>query len=229
MSVIKPDYPLIHNKRSLSLALGIFALLILFSIKYPGSDPLIDVLLHSLGIPLYTRPESSTGLHFSGILSFALLIVALIHLNKALNRHRFLIFIAFIFLLSNAPGWMVTGYQRLFTSGVYAVELDPQQVSCSYDLKQQQLSGSCSIPLKNHSRAAVTVQPVLQLPLNYDHPLSREAITLPKLTIAPHSVSSFNPEFNLTSSSTAEAQGNNFGGFNITLDDGEDSRTWSGR
>lgn len=162
---MKQETPIIKSKRSLVIALTLLTAMIVFSIRYPGNDTLLDALLRSLGIPLYSRPASETGLHSSGIFLTILFIFALFYLNKAISRHRLVLFFAAFICLNSAPGWLVIGYQHYFASGIYAVELDPHQVSCNYVWIDQQFNGNCQLPIKNHSKDPITVQAVLELPL----------------------------------------------------------------
>ncbi|MRN55458.1 hypothetical protein [Paenibacillus monticola] len=223
---MKHGTPLIKSKRSLIIALILFTVMIVFSIRYPGPDTLLDALLRSLGIPLYSRSASETGLHSSGIFLTVLFIVALFYLNKAISRHRLVLFFAAFICLNSAPDWLVIGYQHYFASSIYAVGLDPHQVNCNYVWIEQQLSGNCQLPIKNHSKDAITVQAVLELPIDSFYPVAQESILLSDLVLQPRADNSFHKEFKLALTSNEPFSGQINGAFKITLSDGQHARVW---
>jgi len=222
---IKPTVPLILHRRSFFIALSLLLVLIGLTIQYPGPLNVADTLLQRLGIPLHSRPETRTGVHYSGIFMIAILVTCITLFNHALSRRRFIIFIAAILLLNNVPNWLVHGYQRFFASGVYALELDAQDIQCTYAWKADRFAGNCQIPITNHSGSALIVKPVIEIPQHYGEPLARGPIALPELTLLPYMSSTFNPEFDLAADSNEQSTGKGFG-YTLTLDDGEHTRTW---
>ncbi|ASA25460.1 hypothetical protein [Paenibacillus donghaensis] len=225
VSRIKPPVPFIQSKRSFVLVLGLLALFIVLFIRYPGPDPWIDVWMRSIGLPLYSRPETESGLQYSGILAAVLLIFLFTNFTLAFSRHRFILFFVIIILIAQTPGWLTTGYQRLFASGVYALKLDPQQVRCSYAYLKDNYEGNCSLQMTNHSSQPVTVDAVLERPSYTRHPLSTRPITLSGLVLQPRTLNSFNATFTLPATG-AEGDNGNINGFVITLSDGSNSRSW---
>jgi hypothetical protein len=225
--LINTQAPLIQNRRYFNTGLILLASLIVLTIRYPGSDPWIDVLLNFLGIPLYSNAESRTGLHYSGIVTLIMLVATITFMNIGLSRHRLLSFIAITILLNSAPGWLVGGYQRWFASGVYALEIDPRQVTCNYTQEEQHYSGNCQFPIWNHSNSELKVQAVLQFAAYRDHPLADTSIELPPSSLQPRAYNGYNAEFKLpVTNPSLSSSGQLGGGFIVTLSDGQHSRTW---
>lgn len=220
-----PKVPLVQNKRSFTIAVILLFTLIALLVQYPGPHNNAEVLFQWLGIPLYSRPQSETGLHYSGIFSLALLLSMLTFFSHALSRHRVVIFFTVLMLLSTVPEWLVNGYQRIFASGVYAIALDPQDIQCSYTSNDQQMTGSCHIPLTNLSNNEIQVYPMLHFPLHHEGSFAKVPVTLPPLTIMPHRSQNYSVDFNQPLEHNSDISGHT-SGLAITLTNAEQSRTW---
>ncbi|NUU61745.1 hypothetical protein [Paenibacillus agri] len=204
----------------------LFVALIVLSIRYPGTDSWMNILLNTFGIPLYSKPETRTGLQYSGVLSLILLLTSIAFFNMSLSRHRLLLFIVFMILLTNVPDWLVSSYQRMFASGVYALELKPEEIRCSFKLEGETYNGQCQLPVRNYSASQVAARAVLQPPKHEGHPLAGAIIHLPTLELLPHDRTRYNAEFKLPVTGNPGMESGELSGFSITLIDKKHSRTW---
>ncbi|WP_139084999.1 hypothetical protein [Bacillus sp. FJAT-27264] len=204
----------------------LFVVLIVLSIRYPGTDSWMSILLNTFGIPLYSSPATRTGLHYSGIVSLILLLTSIAFFNMSLSRHRLLLFIVFMILLTKVPDRLVSSYQRLFASGVYALELKPEKIICKYKLEGATYNGQCQLPVRNYSVNGVVAKVVLQLPELEGHPLAGGSIPLSSLELKPHDRGSYTAEFQLPATGSTSMESGQLRGFSVTLIDKKHSRTW---
>ena len=207
----------------------LLSLIIILSIRYPGPLTTIEWLLQLVGLPI-SSGDNGMGLQFASLFVLALLVVVLIFMDRALNHNKFVAFIVILMLVNNAPGWLTTNYQRLFASGVYAVELSPSQASCKYVLKDHQFTGTCQLKLTNYSRDLVEVVPVIKFPEFWRRSDSNvpvlPMITLSPVIISPRSGGVHNTEFNMKVDSNVDTSGSTGGRMSITLNDGVHERSW---
>ncbi|WP_379127926.1 hypothetical protein [Paenibacillus sp. sgz500958] len=220
------DHPLVLHKRSFILALSLLAMLIILTTQYPGPYNTADTLFHWLGIRAYSHEATRTGVNYSGIFTLILFTGCITLFNRALSRHRIIMFIAVMFLLSTTPGWLVHSYQRLAASGVYALELDPKKIDCNYAWDNNRFTVTCQIPITNYSDKAISVRPVLDIPQIYGDPMARGPVSLTELTLTPQASGAYNTTFELLTEPNGVTSGRRTGGFSLTLDDGSHTRNW---
>ncbi|WP_438351132.1 hypothetical protein ACP8HI_11065 [Paenibacillus sp. FA6] len=221
--------PFIRDRRSLLISIMLLSLIIILSIRYPGPLTTVEWLFQSVGLPTHSG-DNGMGWHFANLFVIALLVVVLIFMDRALNHNKFIAFIVIVMLVGNAPGWLTTNYQRLFASGVYAVEVDPSQVRCNYVLKEHQFTGTCQLKLKNNSRDLVEVVPAINFSefwrLSDSNIPVLPVITLSPVRIPPRSEGVHTTEFNMKVDSDVDTSGSTGGDMSITLNDGVHERSW---
>ena len=221
--------PFIRDRRSLLISIMLLSLIIILSIRYPGPLTNVEWLFQSVSLPL-SSGDNGMGLHFPNLFILALLVIVLIFMDRALNHNKFIAFIVIVMLVGNAPGWLTTNYQRVFASGVYAVEVDPSQVRCNYVLKEHQFTGTCQLKLKNNSRELIEVVPMINFSKFWSvSDLNMPALpemTLSPVRIPPRSEGLHETEFNMKVDSDADDSGVGSGGISITLNDGVHERSW---
>lgn len=225
MSIHKQG-PFIQNRRLFYTGLFSILLLILFNIRYPGPHSWIEALLDFLGLPLYSQPQTRTGFHYASIPSIVTLLTGLICMNYAVTRHRLLIFVGAIIVLNSVPGWLTGAYQRLFASGIYALQLDPRQVKCTFKPDQGMLTGQCELLVKNHSRSEVEAHASLQVPRFYSDSLGGLTIELPPQKLQPKIYTSYAAEFRVPVREESSMGQGQLSGLDITLSDGKHNRIW---
>ncbi len=139
--------PLVRDRRSLVISIILLLVVILLSIviREPGALTLVEWLFQWVGLPIHSG-ENGRGFHFPNLFLLMLLVAVFFVLDRALNRGIFIAFIVIMMLVSNAPGWITTSYQRLFASGVYAVEVNLKGVNCNYVREAREFTGTCQIP-----------------------------------------------------------------------------------
>ncbi|OAB44371.1 hypothetical protein [Paenibacillus glacialis] len=218
--------PLVRDRRSLQLAIILLSMVIILCLRYPGPLNVVEWLFQSIGLPLYSG-ENGMGLHFANIFVLMLLVAVFFVLNRALERGMFIAFIVIMMLVSNAPGWITTSYQRLFASGVYAVEVDQSKVNCNYELKDGSLGGTCQLALTNYSGDVVEIVPVIEFPkFRGEEELRFPVIRLSSMTIPQRVDSVYNVSFDIEMDNNGYVSSGMGSGMIITLSDGVHERRW---
>lgn len=98
--------PLVRDRRSLIISSILFAVVIIFSIRFTESQTLIEWCFQSIGLPL-SSGGNGMGWHYPNLFLLLLMVVILFVMNRALNRGKFMAFIIIMILLSKAPDWIV--------------------------------------------------------------------------------------------------------------------------
>lgn len=218
--------PFIRDRRSLIIAMTLMLLVIILCIRYPGPSTVAERIFQWVGLPIHSG-DNGMGFHYANIGVLLILIVLFFVLDRALNRGLFVAFILIMMLLNNAPGWVTTTYQRLFASGVYAVEVDRDQVSCHYVLEKKKYTGTCQITLTNYSGKDVEITPVIEVPIFIGEPLTNlPDIRLSSLGLPPHSKEIYGVKFDYNIDHSENMSGTIGSGLIITLSDGVRERRW---
>lgn len=218
--------PFVRDRRSLFIAIGLMLLVIILCIRYPGPLIVAEMLFQWVGLPIHSG-ENGMGFHYANIGVLLILVILFFVLDRALNRGLFVAFILIIMLMNSAPGWIITAYQQLFASGVYAVEVARDQVSCHYVLEKNKYTGTCQLTLTNYSRNTVEITPVLEVPIFYGKPLPNlPDIRLSSLDLAPHSEEIYGVKFDYDIDYSVSMSGTIGSGLIITLNDGVHERRW---
>lgn len=218
--------PFVRDRRSLIIAIALMLLVIILCIRYPGPLTVAERLFQWVGLPIHSG-ENGMGFHFANIGVLLIWVVLFFVLDRALNRGIFVVFILIMMLMNSAPGWVTTTYQQLFASGVYAVEVDRNQVSCNYVLEKNKYTGTCQLTLTNYSRNAVEIAPVIEVPIFYGEPLPKlPVIRLSSLDLAPRSEEIYGVKFDYDIDHSESMSGTIGSGLIITLSDGVHERRW---
>lgn len=217
--------PLVGNKRFLLFSFILIAIIIFLSIRYPGPWMFVERLFQMIGLPIHSQ-DNGMGLHFANIFLITLLVIAIYFMTRALNRSKFVGFVIIMILITQAPDWLTTMYQRIFTTGVYAVELK-QPVNCNYDLRNGKLDGSCHLLLINHSNEQVEITPTITfLEFGRGSEITLPVITLSSVDLPPRAEYSHLGEFNIKTDIRGTSSGGRNGGMSIILSDGLNKREW---
>ncbi len=149
MLPVRPPEQWIENKRHFWEGIILLLLIGLITLEFPGEHSMLERLFLWLGIPLYSNSREETGWHFAGILAIIGFFYAFVSLLSSVSRHRFLLFMAAALLLNYAPDALLNLYQRTLAPGVYAVHMRDNAAYCNYKLKDERISGDCTIQLTN--------------------------------------------------------------------------------
>ena len=218
---------LVRDWRSLAISVTLLVVVILLCIRYPGPLMWVESLFRWVGLPLHSG-ENGMGLHFANIFTLFLIGVVLFFMDRGLNRNKFIVFIVIIMLVNSAPDWLTRSYQRVFASGVYAVEVDQSRVSCNYVLKDGLLTGTCQVPMTNYSGELVEILSIIEFPKYWGNSESKlPVIRLTPLLIAPGGQERiYSDKFSIAMDKLENISGGMGAGLIIRLTDGVNLRRW---
>ncbi|OAB46809.1 hypothetical protein [Paenibacillus antarcticus] len=218
---------LVRDWRSLAISITLLVVVILLCIRYPGPLMWVESLFQWVGLPLHSG-ENGMGLHYTNIFTLFLIGVVLFFMDRGLNRSKFIVFIVIMMLVNSAPDWLARSYQRVFASGVYAVEVNQSLVSCNYVLKDGLLTGTCQVPITNYSGDLLEILPIIEFPKYWGNSESKlPVIRLTPLLIAPGGEERiYTDRFSIAMDRLENISGGVGPGLIIRLTDGVNMRRW---
>lgn len=230
--------PWIRDKKRFRLAMIVTAVLVVLSIKYPGTRPLYEEALLAIRLPISIPFPGGGNLIYPGLIFTGLCLWALYLIWESLNRHRLLISVALLWLTPTLGNAVLAGYQMVIPANVYALTVDQDQANCVYQFDQNNMTGSCTIVLKNRSNREITVEQTGKIVMGSGTNREEANFSLGSVTIGPRQAVHNAPTFvTETPSSVAspltgsEATGSGYtslsaDGFVLEMNDGEHTRTW---
>ena len=143
---------MIKNKKYLIMAIIFFLISIALNFPYPHEYPAGQEISVALGFPITTMD----GLSYIGITGLVLFIIALYFLVKSLEvYHKRMVLIALV-LVVLLPQGMVNAYQKMFATGIYAIEYERGESNYTFEMKDETtLYAICHLPFENHSNETV--------------------------------------------------------------------------
>jgi len=218
---------LVRDWRSLTISVTLLVVIILLCIRYPGPLMWGESLFRWAGLPLHSG-ENGMGLQFANLFTIVLIGVVLFFMDRGLNRSKFIVFIVIMMLVSIAPDWLTRSYQRVFASGVYAVEVNQSLVSCNYVLEDGFLTGTCQLPMTNYSGDLLEILPIIEFPKYWGTSESKlPVIRLTPLLIAPGGEERiYTDRFSIATDRLENISGGVGSGLIIRLTDGVNMRRW---
>lgn len=196
----------------------------LFKWTFIYSEPVGDRMLGLIGVPAWSNGNS--GLHYTGIVSFILLIIGLFLLAKRYSGK--MIFLFFLILMILPSDLFANVYQSNFAKGIYALEYYEDDSNCQYDTNDSGiLVGQCTLSFVNHSHHPVTFR--VSLDQKYDNGGFdvMDLINLKgrQLEIDPHEHKTFEMSFRRSLHSTRyQDVGGEMNLFKIRVTDDDDTR-----
>lgn len=222
----------IRDKKKFRSAMIITGILTIISIRYPGTRPLYEEALHFIRIPTSFSLFGSGTLNYTSLIFLGFALRALFLIWDSLNRHRILFCLALIWLLPAASSAILSGYQMVIPSSVYALKVDQEQANCNYTLNDGRMNGQCSFTIKNNSNRAITVEQTGSMSLGgiQDDKID---FSLGSITIGARESRHASQTFSVPLPGPADQQPTGSGhvslspyGFTLEMNDGKRERIW---
>src|SRR5699024_324153 len=136
----------------------------LFKCQFIYGESIGDRLLVSFGIP--TCSNVNMGLHYTFFIALAVLVAGLIILNKQYGKK--MMYLSLLIWILIPSDLFANAYQSNFAKGIYALEYQPNESHCDYNLNGEGvLDGNCTFSFVNHSKKPVTFYAAVDL--DYDN------------------------------------------------------------
>lgn len=182
----RQEQPVIRDKRQFRNALIGVAFIIILIIRFPNGYTWMEWALSIIGIK--TVFDIGNGqLILTGLPILVGMLICLRMLYRSLNRRRFITIVLVIYAFTNLPAYLVSSYQSLFASGIYALSFDKTIASCEYEYSEPDSAweGTCRVKVENHRNKDVNIQLTLYMESSIPDRQSLGEVTLEQVKVFP--------------------------------------------
>ncbi|CAH0346629.1 hypothetical protein [Bacillus sp. CECT 9360] len=144
---------MIEKRNYLIWGIILFIISFILDFPFPNASPYGETIFKSVGLPVYSNPESQEGILFVGITSFILFFVSLYLLNNSFKKYNIRIVLSlFVFGIAGSHLLIYT-YQNTIATGIYAIGYEEEFSRCEFETSKdgKKLNGKCYILLANYS------------------------------------------------------------------------------
>ncbi|NIK76587.1 hypothetical protein FHS15_001712 [Paenibacillus castaneae] len=140
---------MIKDKQSLSTAIILFLVVIVFNFPFPNSNPYGETLTSVFNIPV----KSVNGIQYVGLASLILLLISFYFLARSLSKYHVRFILLAIVIMNLFPPFLIQAYQKTIATGIYAISYEQRLSKCDFEMSNNNtLYGVCKLPFENYSR-----------------------------------------------------------------------------
>ncbi|HLQ71994.1 MAG TPA: hypothetical protein VK142_09340 [Bacillota bacterium] len=212
------------------IGFGLIGIAFLFKWQFIYSESIGDRFLGSIGIPIWSN--GNMGLHYTFFFALAVLVAGLIILNKQYGKK--IMYLSLLIWILIPSDLFANTYQSNFATGIYAMEYQPNESHCDYNLNEAgDLDGSCTFSFVNHSKKPVTFYAAVDL--DYDntgfnfHDMINDKLKTHQLNIEANEQKEFNISLERTLQTSRNQSGGSYRGFEVKITEDGAARKLSGR
>lgn len=144
---------MIKNKVGLLSSIIILCICMFLYFPYP-SNVTFEARSMFMSFPM----SNKDGLVFTGIIGSVLFIIAIVLLWKSLKKYQLRTIVIVAILYTILPHLLITIYQETLASGIMAVSYD-HNGNCNFqEVREDLLSGECTLVLNNRSNESVSFE-----------------------------------------------------------------------